>query len=346
MRRTILMRWARMAFGLGLLGLLLARVHLGELAALGRQGNPSLLALALLLLLLANPLLQVMRLHVLIERYTIRFITTFKLFCVGAFFNLMLPSSVGGDAVKLVYLRRMNAENWGAPFALLLLHRVSGMVTLLFGAALYVAIDHVRFMSILRAAHVDARMPFDLRVALLALLALLLLGLAWLAVSGRYRNKLSVVLRGFIIECVSAVTRVGTRATLLLLVFTFAFHFVRVWAFYVLVAYAGHYISMLDSLVVLAATAMAGIIPITVGGLGLMEGAVSMTLLLYGVPEHAGIVVALANRAVLLTGAAIGGIINLTFRAAAASVETPHPHAGPAREISHPQTRPERTSDS
>jgi len=75
---------------------------------------------------------------------------------------------------------------------------------------------------------------------------------------------------------------------------------------------------------VLAVTAIAGVIPITAGGLGLVEGAISMTLALYGVSEGAALAVAIVNRLVLLAGAATGGLVYLAVRAAPAADGSAH----------------------
>lgn len=314
-RRSKMLRWARLSLGLLLLLLLLSRVDGREIAELMRKGDARELALGIGLLVLANPVLQVLRLHVLIARYSQRLATSFKLFLVGAFFNLMLPSNVGGDAVKLLYLRRMNAENWAAPFTLLLLHRVTGMVSLLLAAAGYALIEHERFIAMLRRSQVDAHIPLDARLLVVGVVVVAALVLGWRLLSADTRARLTAKLVQFSRDCGSALARVGVARALALLALTVAFHLVRMAAFCVLVAYAGERLAFADSLIVLAATAVAGVIPITVGGLGLMEGAVSVTLLLYGVSAQAGVVVAVANRVVLLLGAGLGGIVNLTFRA-------------------------------
>jgi uncharacterized membrane protein YbhN (UPF0104 family) len=184
-----------------------------------------------------------------------------------------LPSNVGGDAVKLFYLRRMGASGWGGPFALLLLHRVSGMIVLLLATALYVTLAHDRFLAMLRAARVDARIPFSPWWLLLVMAVAISVAIAWLTLSGRHREKLVSALRRFASECAAALASVGPRASVLLVLLTLAFHFLLIAGFYVLVQYAGQHIELLDCLIVLSATALAAVIPITVGGLGLMEGA-------------------------------------------------------------------------
>jgi uncharacterized membrane protein YbhN (UPF0104 family) len=285
-----------------------------ELAQLLRRGDTSQLALGVGLLFLANPIMQALRLHVLVARYTERLAVTLKIFFVSAFFNSMLPSNLGGDAIRLVYLRQLRAGNWGGPFALLLLHRASGMATLLLGAGAYAALQHERLAAVLRRGHIETRVPVE--AFALAALLMLLLGLAFLALSGQQRSRLTARLRGFAANCAQALSQVGALVAVQLLVLTLAFHFTRMLAFYVIVHYAGESVGLWDLSIVLAVTALAGVIPITAGGLGLVEGAISMTLALYGVSEGAALAVAIANRLVLLVGAAAGGLVYLAVRAA------------------------------
>jgi uncharacterized membrane protein YbhN (UPF0104 family) len=307
MRHLTLPRWLRALVGVGLLSLLVRRVNLHELQVLARHGNTAQLALALSLLFFANPFVQTLRLHVLVARYTQTLATTLKVFTVGAFFNTMLPSNVGGDAVKLLYLKRMRAESWGAPFALLMLHRASGMMVLLVGASIQAALEHEHLARALRAAQVQTHVPWRSILLGVALTACGALG--WLVLSGSIRARIASFLGGFLRECQGALLEIGARALTALVAWTLAFHLLRMVAFYLLVQYAGCHIEFWDLLIVLAATAVAGVIPISVGGLGLMEGAISVMLALFGVPESTGLLAGLANRLILLAGAAIGGAL-------------------------------------
>jgi uncharacterized membrane protein YbhN (UPF0104 family) len=312
MSRSRWLRWLKVAVGLGLLVFIVTRVDPAELRQLLRRGDERQLALGLGLLFAANPIVQALRLHVLVVRYTERLAVTLKIFFVSAFFNSMLPSNLGGDAIRLVYLRQLRADNWGGPFAMLLLHRASGMLVLLLGAGVYAAIQHDRLAQVLRAGHVDAHVP--VQALGLGALALVLAAGAWFALSGRQRSRIAERVRGFVRNCADALVQVGGVVALELLVLTVAFHFTRMLAFHTIVQYAGERIALWDLSIVLAVTALAGVVPLTAGGLGLVEGAISVTLGLYGVSEGAALAVAIANRVVLLAGAALGGLVYLAVR--------------------------------
>jgi len=279
-------------------------VELREYAGFLERGDPSQLALGLGLLLLAFPVLQALRLHVVVRRYTGSVGSSFSVFMVGAFFNTMLPSNVGGDAVRLLYLRRMRADNWGGPFAMLMLHRATGLGVLLVAAAVHAVIEHDRLSHVLAGVELGAGPSHG--VLALGALALVAGGFGLLLLL-RSQHRLALRARAFAIECWRATTEVGAGAMSALVALTALLHFVRMLAFYVLVRYMGQRIGLWDLLPVLAATALAGIVPLTVGGLGLMEGAISVTLALFGVSQAAGVGAALANRLVLVLTALLGG---------------------------------------
>ena len=302
--RGALFRWLRVAFGLALLGVLIARIDPGEYRSFVERGDPQQLALGLGLLFLAFPVLQALRLHPLVARYTGSLRSTFSVFMVGAFFNTMLPSNVGGDAVRLLYLRRMQADNWGGPFAMLMLHRATGMGVLLLAAAGHAAIEHRRLARVLSGVELSLPASKLIAIALLGLTACVAAAIA----IARSEHAFARRVRTFLADCWRATTEVGLGGTLLLLALTALFHLVRMLAFLMLVRYTGQSIGFWDLLPVLTATALAGVVPLTVGGLGLMEGAISVTLGLFGVDETAAVATALANRAVLLVSAALGGL--------------------------------------
>jgi uncharacterized membrane protein YbhN (UPF0104 family) len=194
---------------------------------------------------------------------------------------------------------------------MLMLHRAAAMGVLLLAAGVHALLNAHRLAGVLAGVKVDPRFATQLRPAtvIAAAAVLLLLGaIAW-RLAGGLRAKLAARARRFATDCWDAVREVGWGAAGVLLALTALFHFVRMLAFYVLIRSTGQSIALFDLLPVLAATALAGVVPLTVGGLGLMEGAISVTLSLFGVAETAAIGAALANRAVLLVSAAVGGVV-------------------------------------
>lgn len=314
--RTTLRRrlWAagQVAIGIGLLVWLLRGVELDELRALLANGDRAGLAAGFALLLSALPLLQALRLHVLVVPYTRRLATSFEVFFVGAFFNNFLPSNLGGDAVRLLYLRRIATSNWGGPLAMLLLHRASSFAVLLAGA--FVSLPLRRHA--LAGAFRGSSAPAWLAPVALAAVGAVALGVVALVALPRVRERLWALARRLGSESLAALRQTTPRALGGLLVLSILFHAARMLGVIAVLGALGQSVHALDVVIALAVSGFAVVLPLSVGGLGVMEGALSVTLVAFGVSGTAAIAVALVNRTVLLLNAAMGGLVYLASRRA------------------------------
>jgi len=302
------LRALKVVVGLGLLGWLLASVDFADLQRVASEGDPALLGLGLLMLVLSLPVFQAWRLHVLIEPYTQSWRTTLHVFFVGAFFNNLLPSNVGGDAVRLVYLQRMRGSSWGAPLALLLLHRLSGIGVILVIASVYALFDHERVIATLASMSESASLPSS-RALEVVLVLVLLAGIALALLPRALRGKLIDRSQTLLRDCVKGVREVGTPAMIWLVVLTVFFQATRLLGFLYIVRYMGQSVGIGDLIMVMAVTAVLALVPITVGALGVMEGSITIMLGAYGVSPAAAVTVALVNRMVLLASALVGGVL-------------------------------------
>lgn len=302
-------RIVKLAIGVALLGWLLVSVDYGELADAAIQGDPALLALGLLMLLLSQPLFQAWRLHVLIEGYTQTWATTARIFFVGSFFNNILPSNIGGDAVRLMYLQRMRGGNWGAPLALLMLHRLSGIGVISVVAVLYLLFAGQN--SIEALAGLSMKGPsFAALVAVLG--GATVLSLALLFIPGPVRAKVLARAHKLAGEFIAGWREVRGVAMIWLLLLTLAFHAARLFGFRYILQYMGQDAGLGELIIVMTVTAVLALVPVTVGALGVMEGSITLMLTAYGVSQPAAVAVALANRMVLLLCALVGGLVYVT----------------------------------
>jgi uncharacterized membrane protein YbhN (UPF0104 family) len=295
----------QIAFGLGLTIWFVSHLELGALAELARRGRPLDLVLGLAFTFAAFPLLQAVRLHVLVSHYTGRFSTTMTINLIGALFNHLLPSNVAGDGIKLFYLQRLQAAGWGGPLAMLLLHRLSG-VMLLHAAALVCVL--ARYDAIVRAVATARLGPIGTLGTVVGLALGAVLGVAaFVLLLPAVRRKGGSLLRRLWNESWAAVRDTPRRALGWLFVWTLAFQGARAAGFLYMLAFVGERANPLDVVIAMAVTAVAAMLPITVGGLGVMEGALGVTLVAFGVSAQAAISVALVQRVVLIANAAAGG---------------------------------------
>jgi glycosyltransferase 2 family protein len=321
----------KILFGLSLLAWTVSGIRLDELARLARQGDTLHLLLGAGSLLVAMLYFQWSRLHLLIKGYTDGIATSLKIFYVGALFNNVLPSNIGGDAIRLMYLKNLRADNWGTPFMLLFLYRVSGFTLLVAAGLVYLTFDSDRVIGLLAEQHV--LVSFSAQTwAIVGVLALLGLA-AGVWVLRRLSDRVRTRILGFLSNCRGALAQLSRADVVSLAVQTALFHGFRLLSFYYLILYLGQHVSMWDLLFVLSATSVVAVLPITIAGLGVIEGSISLLLTMYGVGASSAGAIALVNRAVMLLLAAIGGVIYLASRG----------DVVPARNAPRPLTEPNPT---
>lgn len=295
----------QVAFGLTLMVWFVRDLELGALAELARRGRPLDLVLGLAFTFVAFPLLQAVRLHVLVSHYTRTFSTTMTINLIGSLFNHLLPSNVAGDGIKLFYLQRLKASDWGGPLAMLLLHRLSGVMVLHAVALACVFVRHDAIVTAIAATTFGSAGTVGRSIAL-ALGAAAALGVGVLFLPA-VRRRGGSLLRRVWNQSWTAVLDTPRPALWWLFVWTIAFQGARAAGFLYMLAFVGETANPLDVVIAMAVTAVAAMLPITVGGLGVMEGALSMTLVAFGVSPPAAISVALVQRVVLIANAAAGG---------------------------------------
>jgi uncharacterized protein (TIRG00374 family) len=299
----------KMAFGLCVLAWIAWHLELSKLVALARRGEPLHFALGVGFLLVAMLGLQWTRLHLLIKSYTPNLATSLKIFFVGALFNNFFPSNIGGDAVRLMYLKNLRSEGWGTPFTLLLVYRLSSFVLLVIGGLVYVVIEHRRLLALLQAHHLFVELHAT--TWLLAAAAVLALLVAAVALRRRLSARVQTRVAEFVRACRAAFTLLSRADAISLFVQTVLFHVCRMLSFYFLVRYMGQSVALWDLVFVISATAVIAVLPVTVAGLGVLEASITGLLVMYGVELSCAGAVAFVNRAVLMLSAAIGGIIYL-----------------------------------
>ena len=233
----------------------------------------------------------------------------FWLYIVGYFFNTVLPTNVGGDVVR-AYALGKSTEKPAEVFSSVFVERFTGLSVLLFAAivAFGLALRQLRSMWLTLA------------------LAICLLG---------YVLILITILNPSILHWFSEHIRLGPaqkiwvklkkfqKSTLSLRHSKAAFSFaiVNSFLFYVLAA-LNVYISALafraplsfvDALIITPIVMVITMIPISIGGIGLAEGAYFYAFARMGMPGAVGLSVALLLRAKALVAGVIGGFYYSTL---------------------------------
>lgn len=281
-----------------MLAVLFHRVGLGDVLEICLAARPELLALAFVLYA-TGQVVSAIRWHALTSGvgFAVPTIECVRIYFIGMFFGLAIPSTLGADGARTLYLGR---EPPGATRALssVVFDRWLGLVSLVAIAVLALSIGP------------SEDLPAPLVSAILALGGGLLV--AWVLARPAVRLLPSESrLRGLVERDLAPYFRDGrllARATALSLVV----HGIQIVTQKVLTDSLGlsvpfEFVAIYHPLVVLASA-----VPITIGGFGLREAAYAYLLPHAGIASDDAVALALLWWAVGATGGLLGGLLYAT----------------------------------
>jgi hypothetical protein len=269
--------WLRPLISLLLLFLLVRRVNAVRLLDLWTTVDLRLLAFAVVLLL-ASPLTSAPRWQAILARlgYPMPIGPLTRALYIGAFFSQILPSSVGGDVWR-VWACTRDGMPLGTATHSVLIDRIAGL-----------AVTLVCF--IVTIPWLMAKVGTDpVRWPLWGLLAACLGGIAFIIVLGaRARSLARVSLLAPLSRFADALYSIGRSATLVAFMFATAVtgQLVSYVAFFALARSIGAPLSFIDCLVTMPPALLIALVPISLGGWGLREGAFVVILKFYGIPAE------------------------------------------------------------
>ena len=231
----------------------------------------------------------------------------FAYYVVGGFFNLVLPSSIGGDVIRIHELGRYTGR-YADSAAVVFVERFSGLAMLVFLAAIAVVVNWQMF-----------NLPW-----LSAALLVGVVGVAfvcWIVIDRRpflfvERNfgRRFTFVASFLKKLEKFRTAVlvykDKPGALWLAVFnSLLFYFLAVCNVWVSALAFDESISFLSMLIAVPVIMFIMNLPFSIGGLGLMEFAYSFTLGLFGINPAVAISTALLMRLKTLLTAGMGGLL-------------------------------------
>lgn len=304
--------WAvRLVFGLAVLAFVVSRADLHGLASNLSRVHPGWLIAMVIVPHLAI-FVSVVKWRILLRHVGVtaplRRLTI--LYMIGTFFNNLLPSMVGGDAVRAYQLHREKRDASGIVAATFMERYVglAGLLTLV----LFVYAEPV----LLREAR---WLPVVLTTAGIVYLAFtLLLFSRYSAVLGRW-----AVGTGFASRIAGAMARTRDRivtfrtargplaASYAISVLFYSLAALTVW---LACRAVGRPVDLAFLSVAVPSVLLAGLMPVSVNGLGITEGGYLLFLGMAGVSTVDALSVALLVRGRILFTAVIGGICFLAYR--------------------------------
>lgn len=307
-RKDILITVLKIFIAGGLLFILFRRTDFEQIINIIRESNAALLIISLSSFFLAFGLFMSLRLFLLTKEHFTNFLLCFKLSFIGLFFNNFLPTNIGGDGYKMYYLKKHVNKKWSKPFIIILIDRVSGsLMNILIFMGYFIFHPNILNLNRLDVMN-NLQINQQKFYLLISILGVILTGIILFLIY-KNKNRLFTRIKKFLHECIYAVKEISLKKFLIINLISLFFHVFRGIGFYFLVIYFQGDIFFLDIIFLLFLTTFLGLIPITVGALGTLEGAIILSLVFFDVPTESAKGVAILYRTMLILFSALGAIL-------------------------------------
>lgn len=303
MSRRTLSNGFRIVLSLGLLALLLRQVGVGQVVATLREATPAPLAGALALYL-AGVVLRAYRWQGLLAALgmTASLTRLTVLYFVGTFFNNLLPTGVGGDVVRAYKLAR---DGPGAAIAAssVLVDRASGLLVLLAMAVGALAFGHRLVTPAL------AMVILGVSLGSFAGVGLLLQADWWRRLRDRWPWLRSLAEREGIRAFYQSFGAYGRTALGRAFAISFAFNVLLITVNILLALSLGVRVSPWYFVLFVPLISFSLMLPISLSGLGVREGAYVFLFAQAGVPGSLALALSLLFYAVTVATGLVGGVL-------------------------------------
>jgi len=296
----------RAVFVVAVLGYIVSRLDLQVLLAQAQSIQPGYVLLGFAVWFVSL-ILATLRWYVLARSVTtaVSFSFLLRYSFVGIFYSQFLPSSISGDVVRGIYVARARTDK-AAMFSSSLVERVIGMATN--GA--------VGLLALCAAPEILHLFGLEMETALGLVILILLAASAGYVVLQRAKLPEHRLPRVILVpyQTLRAYTAkpIAMGLSLLISVVYFLLWTVALWALGLAVGI--NQINFTAMLVVLSAINVAQILPLSVNGWGVREGALVALLAIYGVQAETAVLLSLLWALVALLAAVVGGILLVTDR--------------------------------
>lgn len=295
----------KLVISIGLLALLLSNVGWNEMLAGISSMQPSLVALTFFILIIQFPLSN-WKWQLVLSHFALhyRFAYLHVVICIGFFFNNFLPTGIGGDVYR-VLKTIPDSGGKSKPVSAVLVDRVVGMLSLLllgyFGAWMLYFTHDIRL--------IDDWLPglSAAGVGLLLAVYFFLPERLWQSVLNKLLANEKVAA---LAENLRGLTKPSPQLLAFLLVSLF-FQLLAIIALYSLFLAVGAEISIWHCAVIAASSGIVVMLPISINGIGVLEGSIVMVAALIGLDTADASVVAIAQRLLTIPLSVSCGLVYL-----------------------------------
>lgn len=289
----------RVGIGLVLLALVLSRFDPSQLTVTWGPRLLSGLAVAVGLMLVAQ-LFSALRWEAILgdPRLTWRYL--FRLYLIGNFFSLFLPTSIGGDAVRTTAAAR-NTANMGEAISSVLLDRVFGVAAL----ALYLAVGVLTSREMLARTLTATQWTLPAWMIAATVAVILVMAAAMASLRSRLHKVQRLAADAWLLMVrFWRAPRVFSVALLLALVVQAIY--IAVWT--LLAASLGFDLPFALFLFAVPLVSLAAMLPVTFSGLGVREGAWLLLLTPFGLSGADAVTFSLLYFLAFVAVGVVGGI--------------------------------------
>jgi uncharacterized membrane protein YbhN (UPF0104 family) len=237
----------------------------------------------------------------------------FRTGCFGFFFNNFLPSAIGGDVYRVIRTAGGVESERSRAVSAVLVERVVGLIAML--------LNGLVGALFLMGSYALADWYVQLALAGIAG-ALVLGGLVWAGLFRRLQQRLASV--AFLAPVWANMRRIGRLRFewLPLIAASFAFQFMAAAVVYLAFLGIGESVPVSAAMLITAAAGIASVLPISISGIGVVEGSIAGTAVALGVSYEGGVLAAIIVRLVVLPVSAACGLLYLTEKNPVAIRET------------------------
>ena len=287
----------KMAIGVALVVFVFSKVQFSDLLEALSQAAAGQLFMAFLFFGLSR-IFEALRLYVFTAGRNISTLQTLEIVFVSTFFNNFV-TTMAGDGYKVLSLGRQ-IESWEDALSMIVIERLMGL-TAIVGIAIFLFVAYPDRFEVVQEAGA-AVMPittWDIAVVISSVVLIV----ALIVYAFRGKARIAAILASFNRLVVEFQLRQWTVAFLLTII---AQVMLAAMVYELVVAFGGS-IGFEENLLVMLLVYIAAYVPITIGSLGVREGAIVMGLSLFSISHPIALAAALVSRAIIYVyGAAAG----------------------------------------
>jgi len=243
---------------------------------------------------------QALRLHMLIYAYVLNFYETAKLAFISQFFSNFLPGGLAGDFYKIHFLRQSKL-NVSSGLAKIGIDRLSGSVILIILSLIYFTF---------RSNAVLDQIEFELSINAYLIASFLMIFLVISIMLFKFKEKIKSTFNS-VRNDLNQIKKINLVYFVFLSLVVFV---IRLIKFHIIFIALGFEFNFIDLIFLAFISQIAGMIPISIGGLGVIEASLFYGLTLFNVTENIAFAFVILNRFTIWIVSIVGGLYWLNFK--------------------------------